>query len=185
MVKACAQHACCKNPGMTARPRDSVDDHVGRWAAVWADNPAFDPEVEGAITRMQNVLRTLRRTHTAAFAGKEFSLEDYNTLHALMVQAYPNEATPAQLADTLGLTRAAVTSRLDRLVEAGLVTRETDPLDRRRVIVRPTRAGRRAWETSVDEGMLRERQLLAALTGRELVQLNTLLRKVVRSWETD
>lgn len=168
---------------MAARNRDSVDEHVGRWAALWADDPSFDAEVEGAITRMQSVVRRLRRTHAAAFVAEEFSLEDYQTLHALMVQPYPNEATPAQLADALGLTRAAVTSRLDRLADGELITREVDPLDRRRILVRPTPAGRSAWETSVHEGMVREQRLLGALSRRELEQLNGLLRKVLLSLE--
>jgi DNA-binding MarR family transcriptional regulator len=163
--------------------RDAVDDHVARWAAHWKDNPAFEPEVEGAITRMQAILKQLKRADAAAFAGSDFSLEDYSTLHALMVQPYPTEATPAQLAEATSVTRAAMTSRLDRLVSSGLVTREVDPLDRRRVVVRPTASGRGAWESYVHEGMSREQRLLHALSPRELAQLNTLLRKVVLSFQ--
>lgn len=167
---------------MAAR-RDSVDDHVGRWAEHWKDNPAFVPGVEGAITRMQGILKHLRRLDAAAFANSEFTIEDYFTLHALMIQPYPTEATPAQLADAAHITRAAMTSRLDRLVGAGLVTREGDPLDRRRIVVRPTSAGRKAWESYVHDGMAREQQLLRALSPRELEQLNALLRKVMLSLE--
>jgi DNA-binding MarR family transcriptional regulator len=165
------------------RSRDAVDHHVARWAEYWKDNPGFQPQVEGAITRMQNVLQRLKRAHAAAFAGSEFTLEDYWTLHALMVQPYPTEATPAQLADANGVTRAGMTSRLDRLAASGLVTREVDPLDRRRVLVRPTAAGREAWDNYVHQGMSREQQLLHALSPRELEQLNTLLRKVILSFD--
>ncbi|HEV7207078.1 MAG TPA: MarR family winged helix-turn-helix transcriptional regulator [Jatrophihabitans sp.] len=161
--------------------RDAVDHHVARWAEYWTDNPSFDPEVEGAITRMQSILRQLKRVDAAAFAGSDFTLEDYWTLHALMVQPYPTEATPAQLADANRVTRAAMTSRLDRLVASGLVTREVDPLDRRRVVVRPTAAGRVAWDRYVHEGMGREQHLLRALDPEQLVALNALLRAVVLS----
>jgi DNA-binding MarR family transcriptional regulator len=166
---------------MPTRTRDAVDHHVARWAEYWKDNPAYVPEVEGAITRMQAILKRLKRADAAAFAKSEFTLEDYWTLHALMVQPYPTEATPAQLAEASSVTRAAMTSRLDRLVASGLVTREVDPLDRRRVVVRPTTAGRAAWDTYVHQGMAREQHLLHALSPRELVQLNSLLRKVVLS----
>jgi DNA-binding MarR family transcriptional regulator len=162
-----------------AAPRDSVDHHVARWAEYWKDNPNFDPQVEGAVTRMEAILARLKRINAAAFAGSDFTLEDYFTLHALMVQPFPTEATPAQLAEMLNLTRAGVTSRLDRLADAGLVTREGDAVDRRRVIVRPTSAGRAAWDRYVHEGMTREQHLLAALSASELAQLNRLLRKVV------
>src|ERR1700753_3395124 len=99
--------------------KDSVDEHVARWAAFWKDEPSYAPEVEGALVRMNYIARELRRGDAIAFSrSKDFTLEDYKTLHALMIQPWPVEATPAQLADTLNVTRAAVTSRLDRLVAA-------------------------------------------------------------------
>jgi DNA-binding MarR family transcriptional regulator len=45
-------------------------------------------------------------------------------------------ATAGQLADLTGLTTGAITGMLNRLEEAGLVGRERDPADGRRVIVR-------------------------------------------------
>jgi DNA-binding MarR family transcriptional regulator len=162
------------------RATDAVDAHVARWVS---QIPDMDPLVEGATTRMQFVVRQLRKDDAEFHAGREFSLEDSNTLHALMVQPYPVEATPAQLADTCHVTRAAMTSRLDRLVEGGYVTREVDPLDRRRVIVRPTTKGRDTWQEHLHAGMEREARLLSALSPRELEQLNGLLRKVLLSFE--
>lgn len=164
--------------------RDGVDRHVARWAAFWKDDSRFDPEVEGALVRMNDIAKWARRADAVAFAGSEdFTMEDYKTLHALMVQPHPMEATPAQLADATHVTRAAMTSRLDRLVTAGLVTREVDPADRRRVLIRPTAAGRDAWNTHIFAGMARDRKMLSALSGEELVQLNALLRKVTKSIE--
>jgi DNA-binding MarR family transcriptional regulator len=167
-----------------AEVRDGVDHHVARWAAFWKDDPRFVPEVEGALVRMYDIAKWARRADAAAFAGNEdFTMEDYKTLHALMVQPYPTEATPAQLAEATHVTRAAMTSRLDRLVAAGLVTREVDATDRRRVLIRPTAAGREAWNTHIFQGMARDQQLLGALTPGELVELNALLRKVILAHE--
>ena len=163
-----------------ARPTDAVDAHVARWVT---QIPDLDPSVEGATTRMQAVVRRLRKDDAEFHAGREFTLEDSNTLHALMIQPYPVEATPAQLADTCHVTRAAMTSRLDRLVDGGYVTREVDPLDRRRVIVRPTPKGSDTWQEHLHAGMEREANLLSALSPRELDQLNGLLRKVLLSFE--
>lgn len=164
-----------------ASDRDAADHHVARWADYLRDDPAFSPEVEAAVIRMGHILRRMRRDDVAAFAGSEFTIEDYKTLHALMVQPYPNEATPGQLAEATAVTRAAMTSRLDRLAGAGLITRESEPNDRRRVLIRPTAAGRTVWQRHLSEGLERENRLLSALTGKELVQLNTLLRKVMLS----
>jgi DNA-binding MarR family transcriptional regulator len=161
---------------------DSVDQHVARWSAFWKDEPAFDPDVEGALIRMIHIQRRLRREDVAAFADSEdFTLQDYKTLHVLMVQPWPTEATPAQLAEAASVTRAAMTSRLDRLVEAGLVTREMDAADRRRMIIRPTEKGREMWNRYIFEGIERDKRVMGALTRDELVQLNGLLRKVLLS----
>jgi DNA-binding MarR family transcriptional regulator len=166
---------------MTAQ-QDSVDHHVARWAAFWKDEPAYAPEVEGVLVRMSYIQREARRADHLAFAdSKDFTFEDYKTLHLLMVQPWPIEATPAQLAEAAKVTRAAMTSRLDRLVGAELVTRQVDPADRRRVLIKPTAKGREAWNQKIFEGMARDQQLLSALTPDELVQLNGLLRKVLLS----
>jgi DNA-binding MarR family transcriptional regulator len=164
---------------MSAR-QDEVDRHVARWVG---QIDQMDPEVEGAITRMQAVLRRLNRLHQEAAEGSELTFEDYKTLHALMVQPYPTEATPAQLAEACHVTRAAMTSRVDRITEAGLVTRTVDPTDRRRVIVRPTSKGRRTWKLYVVEAMSREASVLKALSDAEKQRLNALLRKVLLSLE--
>ncbi|WP_460599215.1 MarR family winged helix-turn-helix transcriptional regulator [Flexivirga lutea] len=166
-----------------SRAQDSVDLHVARWAALWDGNPSFDGEVEAAMTRMQFLLRLKARRDAAAFAGHDLTMEDYGTLHELMVQPYPTEATPTQLAEAVGVTKASMTGRLDRLERSGLITRETDSKNRRRVLVRPTRAGREAWDRYVHAGMRREQEILGALSDREMVQLNALLRKAVRALE--
>jgi len=44
--------------------------------------------------------------------------------------------TPTEIAERLGLTGAAVTTLVDRLVAGGFVTRERDENDRRSVVVR-------------------------------------------------
>jgi DNA-binding MarR family transcriptional regulator len=44
-------------------------------------------------------------------------------------------STPSWLAERLGLTTGAVTKLLDRLQQAGYITRSADPADRRRIIV--------------------------------------------------
>lgn len=169
---------------MTIMDQDSVDQHVARWAAFWKDEPAFAPEVEGALVRMNYIQREARRADAAAFAeSRELTFEDYKTLHVLMIQPWPIEATPAQLAEAAKVTRAAMTSRLDRLVAAELVTRENDETDRRRVLIRPTAAGRAMWSKYIFEGMARDQRLLRALSHEELVQLNGLLRKVLLDLE--
>ena len=160
---------------------DSVDQHVARWAAFWRNEPAFAPEVEGALVRMKYILRWLDRQDAGMFADTEdgFTLQDFKTLHVLMVQPWPTEATPAQLAEAANVTRAAMTSRLDRLAESGLITRQVDGADRRRVLVRPTAEGREMWNKYIFKGIAIDQRALGGLDHAELTQLNSLLRKVL------
>jgi DNA-binding MarR family transcriptional regulator len=58
-------------------------------------------------------------------------------LECLMLLQDLGPATAGQLAEVLGLTTGAITGVVDRLVAAGFVVRDSDPTDRRRVIVRP------------------------------------------------
>jgi DNA-binding MarR family transcriptional regulator len=161
---------------MVSEERDWVDQHVDRWRSTFQ---GFDPEVEGALVRIGAVNRHVKRANAAAFEAVGVEPSEYDTLHTLLIQPEPQETTPAQLAEACHVTRAAMTSRLDRLVEQGYVTRDPDPLDRRRVIVRPTKAGRAVWTKALELAVVSEKQALSALSGKEMRELNALLRKVV------
>jgi DNA-binding MarR family transcriptional regulator len=159
------------------RERDWVDQHVDRWRSTFS---GFDPEVEGALVRIGALNRHVKRMNVAAFADLGLGEPEYDTLHTLLIQPEPNEATPAQLAEACHVTRAAMTARLDRLADLGYVTRENDVLDRRRLIVRPTPAGRTIWKRALELALEGEKGVVNVLTEREKAQLNALLRKLVR-----
>jgi DNA-binding MarR family transcriptional regulator len=161
--------------------QDWVDHHVERWRRTFR---GFDPEVEGIVVRIGAINRHVKRANAAAFDELGLGPAEYDTLHTLLIQPEPNEATPAQLAEACHVTRAAMTSRLDRLVELAYVTRESDPLDRRRINVRPTQAGRAVWKEALELAVVQEKATVNVLTDPERVQLNTLLRKVGLALET-
>src|SRR5260370_3422781 len=69
----------------------------------------------------------------AAAARVDLTVTDMQVLD-ILESAGPT--TAGQLADLTGLTTGAITGMLNRLEEAGLVRRERDPNDGRRVIVR-------------------------------------------------
>ena len=71
----------------------------------------------------------------AAAAKRGMTVTD---LQVMDVLESTGPSTAGQLADLTGLTTGAITGMLNRLEEAGLVRRERDPNDGRRVIVRLT-----------------------------------------------
>jgi DNA-binding MarR family transcriptional regulator len=57
-------------------------------------------------------------------------------LQCLNILSFSGHMTAGDLARATGLTTASITGVVDRLEEAGFVTRERDPHDRRHVVVR-------------------------------------------------
>jgi long-chain acyl-CoA synthetase len=82
----------------------------------------------------------LARQLDLALAELELSLPQYR----LLVYLTLGETKPSDLAPRLGVTRPSVTALVDGLVARGLVERQPDEDDRRRVRHRVTVAGRQA-----------------------------------------
>lgn len=62
-----------------------------------------------------------------------------------LVRSRPDETvTAGDLVTATGLTSGAITGVIDRLERAGLVRRERDPADRRKVVVRATQSAEKA-----------------------------------------
>jgi DNA-binding MarR family transcriptional regulator len=77
------------------------------------------------------------------------------------------------------LSSGAITNRIDRLEERGLVRRTPDPADRRGVLVELTPAGRGAVDQAVERHLANEHRLLAGLTPAERDELAALLRRLL------
>ena len=71
--------------------------------------------------------------------GRDLTARQLTTL--LSVYLEDETLSVSRVATLLNISRPGVTRILDRLVEADLVSRAEDPTDRRRVLVRRTRAG--------------------------------------------
>jgi DNA-binding MarR family transcriptional regulator len=158
-------------------PKDSADLHVERWRDHWIDI-TFDDEVEAFTVRISNLNRYLRGTKQAALVETGLQDFEYNTLHALLIRDTPGHASPGALAQELGVSNAGMTGRLDGLEKQGWIKRMPGAEDRRRVDVEVTRAGAAVWRRAMELRGTAEDELAAALTRRELVTLNRLLKKL-------
>ena len=72
---------------------------------------------------------------------------------------------------------------LDRMEQAGLLRRLPDPGDRRRVVVELTEHGRETYRRTVGVQAQKEALFAAALSDREKIQLNRLLRQLMIEFE--
>ncbi|WP_046570310.1 MarR family winged helix-turn-helix transcriptional regulator [Micromonospora sp. HK10] len=161
---------------MTAR--DRTDRHVDRWLPVLPD---LDPDIEGAVTRMSVLTRHLRGVKDRALAELDLQEKEYGTLHALAGRG--GRAAPSEIADDLRMAPASITARVDALVRRGYVRRIPSTVDRRRIDVELTTAGRDAWRRAMEVVGDEERRVLGVLCPDERRLLSDLLRRVCRAAE--
>ena len=161
--------------------QDSVDRHVARWREELA---YLDPVHEAVVARLMIVSRHLSRAREVAHADADLPRPAFKILLALRRLGAPYTASPSELADHLGLSRGALSARLGPLEDAGLVSRTVDRDDRRRVHVRRTAAGRRAFDRHARLEGRDEAALLSALSAPEQRELADLLRRLVLTIES-
>lgn len=101
----------------------------------------------------------------------------------IMVNAYAlGSIEPSQLASILGVARPTVTSNLDRLERDGLLVRQTDPENRRRVLVVLTDRGRAAVEQAIPPHIAVEKELVACIPSDQRAALEKMLNTMLRSF---
>lgn len=151
-------------------------DHVDLLLAQWArQRPDLDCTPMGVLGRVARM---------AAIAGREVNEElkecgllgsDFDVLATLRRAGEP--LTPTQLYQSAMLSSGAMTARLDKLAERGLIERQAAPSDRRSLLVSLTAEGRELIDMAVERHVANERRLLAPLTDEEQTQLAGLLKR--------
>jgi DNA-binding MarR family transcriptional regulator len=138
------------------------------------------------------IVSRMRRLHALLDVELERSLVEcglsgpvFGVLSALRRQGPPFQLSQRALMDRLGLTSGTVSVRIDQLVERGLVSRESDPLDRRGTRVRLTQHGLDQCDACTPAYLADEDRLLSALTAEERRQLAGLLGRLLVSLETE
>jgi DNA-binding MarR family transcriptional regulator len=157
---------------MGQRDRDAVDRITTQWNTV---RPDIDISPIGVIGRVSRLSRLVDRRLAENFA--RFGIENwmYDVLATLRRSGEPYGLTAGDLVRQTMVTTGAITNRIDRLEERGLVERAgTD--DRRKVVVRLTEKGLDLVEEVVVAHMATEREILAALSPRQRDELARLLR---------
>jgi len=157
-------------------------DHVDRFLEEH-DLPGVDPEVEGIVDRINGLRRRFHAMADETLAELGLAEGAWKVLTTLRFAGPPYRRSVGKLAKRAELSSGAMTNRLDRLEEAGLVRRLPDPEDRRGVLVELTEAGHRAWEDGLGAQGANEALVAAALTKQEKKQLNALLRRLMREFE--
>ena len=163
---------------------DEPEDHVDRFLArIDEAGVKLDLEVEGIVDRIAGISRRVHNALKETLVEYGLTPEDWHVLSRLRLRKEGRTSSPGVLARDLELSSGAMTSRLDRLEELGLIERLRDPGDRRGVVVALTTQGRDAWDAAAAIQGRKEAFFASALSHEEQVQLNSLLRKIMRAFE--
>jgi DNA-binding MarR family transcriptional regulator len=155
---------------------DAVDRIVAQWHH---ERPELDLAAVAVLGRFARFAAVATKAVDTVFTRHGLRSGEFDVLAALRRSGQPYVLTPSVLSDTLMLSRAGMTNRLDRLEEAGLVRRQLDTEDRRSFLVELTGRGRELVDAAMTEHTANETRLLSTLTPAELTTLDTLLRKLL------
>jgi len=157
---------------VSSADEDVVDRITRQWRSV---RPDVDSSPIGVIGRVSRLSRLVDRRLADNFARYDLENWMYDVLATLRRSGEPYELTAGALVNQTMVTTGAITNRIDRLEERGLVERARAD-DRRKVIVRLTRRGLDLVDEVVASHLATERAILAALSERQRHELARLLR---------
>jgi DNA-binding MarR family transcriptional regulator len=167
--------------GPTSTPQElDLDEQI---AIYQRECPEVDPEVEKIVTALGRLNRRMQVGYSRQLSSLGISSAEWEVLKALLVTGKPYRLGPGDLAKRLGLTPAAMTHRIDRMVAEGLVTRERDESNRVRVIVELTDEGRGKWLETMRMASAIEQDLLQDLSTEERAALGGMLQSLLRRVE--
>lgn len=153
---------------------DRVSDYLEQWRR---ERPDLDVSPMGVVGRMSRVHEIVSRSTRAYFAQHGLQPGEFDVLATLRRAGRPFTLTPGELARSTMVTNAAMTNRLTRLEDKGLLSRHTDVGNRRSVLVTLSDEGLALVDKIVAGHLENERALLAPLSEDEQQQLAGLLER--------
>lgn len=163
----------------TVAATDQLDAQLDIWTR---EIPGLDRSTEGIVERIDKLSRYFKHSMEATLGDTGLEPRAYWLLTRLRYQGPPYRLSAGELAENLGLSSGAMTNRLDRLEEAGLVRRVPDPNDRRGVLVEPTEDGHAAWNRAAGTAASREALIASVLSETEKDELHSLLRRLMAAF---
>ena len=155
--------------------RDQVDEIVAQWGR---ERPDVDVSGMAIIGRISRLHRAIGPQLDRVFAAHDLESWEFDVLATLRRHGPPFQLTPGRLLESTMVTSGAMTNRLDRLEQRGLVTRSKSPSDGRQVLVTLTDSGRRLVDVAVVDHAANELELLETLDAGQQAQLIGLLRQL-------
>ncbi len=167
-----------------AEPQTAAELGIAEQVALYQrEFPTVDPQVETIVSTLSRLTRRMNVAYGRQLATLGITSAEWEVLKALVFTGAPYRLGPGELAKRLGLTPAAMTHRIDRMVAEGLVTRDRDEANRVRVIIELTAEGRDKWLELMRMATVFEADLLQDVTGAARPELAAALTRMLRRIE--
>ena len=154
---------------------DPIDELLRGWQSA---RPDLEFQPMALFARCNRFVTLSIRQLEATLADHGLSVGEFDVLSALRRSGEPFVLRPSELADRVMVTRAGITSRVDKLEENGLVERRRDPIDRRSEPIALTKAGRRLVDGALGAYLDDQTRLFSGLSPAQQRQLDSLLRRL-------
>ncbi len=153
----------------------SLDTLLTQWRR---ERPDIDPGPMAICGEVWRASERLRQGVVANLSRFNLDFAGFDVIMTLRRQGRGGSLSPSLLAKEMMLSTSAMTNRLDRLEERGLIERTMDPNDRRGLKIILSEAGFALVDELVVSHVETEERLLAGLTNEERNQLRHLLNKI-------
>jgi DNA-binding MarR family transcriptional regulator len=160
---------------------DVVDEFIEQWRV---ERPDLRLDAMASIGRLGRVMGLGTRMIEATLQRHDLRLSDFDVLATIRRLGPPYVATPSRVTQSLMLSPATLTSRLDRLENIGLIERRADPEDRRSLLVALTEAGFDRIDAAVTDHVETEEQILGVLSAKQRRSLDDALSTLLTALES-
>jgi DNA-binding MarR family transcriptional regulator len=127
-------------PDSRSNAADFQPGEAEQWQTPWPEevrSGSWSPQRADLVMAFAaDIRRTGSLMHLMSQAAADKIGINPTDLNCLNILSFSGQMTAGELAKATGLTTASITGVIDRLEEAGLVRRERDAADRRRVVIR-------------------------------------------------
>lgn len=154
-------------------------DHVASILEAWrAEQPGLDLSPVAIFGRITRIDRYKAAALREVYARHRLDAGEYDILAALRRSGPGYQLTPTDLCQSMLVSSATMTERLDRLERRDLIRRRPATRDRRSVLVELTVQGRTVIDQAHAELLDTEAALLGGLSVNDRSALSRLLTKL-------
>ncbi len=155
---------------------DRIDTILNQWQQ---EAPGLNVSALAVTGRILRIARLLEKHRETVLAPYGLTVWSFDVVATLRRQGSPYQLKPTDLYDLLMLSSGAMTNRIDRLEQEGIVVRLRDGSDRRSISVQLTPKGIALTDTIMPVLFAAEQQFLEQFTPNESADFVQLLRRLL------